>query len=129
MVLFAGFSSVSTVPAGSFSKASLVGANTVNGPFDFSVATNPAALTAATRVVWSCEFIALSTMSFALSMGEPPTIGFMSVAFICAYAGWLAIAIDATANSTMTNTFFTASYLPLLEEMFLELGEYTEFTG
>ena len=49
--LFSGFSSVSTVPAGSFSKAALVGAKTVNGPAPWSVSTRPAALTAATSVV------------------------------------------------------------------------------
>ena len=51
VALFSGFTSMSTVPAGSFAKASLVGANTVNGPGPFNVSTRPAALTAATSVV------------------------------------------------------------------------------
>ena len=49
--LFSGFSSVSTVPFGSFAKAALVGAKTVNGPSPSSVLTRPAAFTAATSVV------------------------------------------------------------------------------
>jgi len=51
MSLFSGWSSVSTVPAGSFPNAALVGASTVNGPGLFSVSTSPAAFTAATSVV------------------------------------------------------------------------------
>ena len=50
MPLFSGFSSVSTVPAGSFENAALVGANTVKGPALISVSTSPAAFTAATSV-------------------------------------------------------------------------------
>ena len=56
--MFSGFNSVSTVPAGSLSNAELVGANTVNGPLLLSVSTSPAALTAATSVVWSAELTA-----------------------------------------------------------------------
>src|ERR1700733_9137439 len=73
MSLFSGFSSVSTVPMGSFANASLVGANTVNGPGPFSVSTNPAAFTAATSVVWSAELTALSTMSLLGYISMPPT--------------------------------------------------------
>ena len=51
VALFSGFNSVSTVPAGSFAKASLVGANTVNGPLPLSVSTSPPALIATTSVV------------------------------------------------------------------------------
>ena len=51
--MFSGFSSVSTVPAGSASNAAFTGANTVNGPLLCSVSTRPAAFTAATSVVWS----------------------------------------------------------------------------
>jgi hypothetical protein len=40
-VMLSACSSVSTVPAGSLAKASLVGANTVNGPAPSSVSTNP----------------------------------------------------------------------------------------
>jgi hypothetical protein len=46
-----GFNKLSTVPVGSFPKAALVGAKTVNGPGPCSVSTSPAAFTAATRVV------------------------------------------------------------------------------
>ena len=74
MALFSGLSSVSTVPAGSASNAALVGANTVNGPGPFSVSTRPAALTAATSVVWSLELTALSMMSLVGSIEAPPTI-------------------------------------------------------
>ena len=45
-----GLRSVSTVPAGSLSKAAFVGAKTVNGPVPLSVSASPAALTAATSV-------------------------------------------------------------------------------
>ncbi len=56
-------SNASTVPAGSFAKASSVGAKTVNGPTPLSVSTNPAALTAATRVLKEPALAAVSTMS------------------------------------------------------------------
>jgi hypothetical protein len=39
-----------------------------------SVSTRPAALTAATRVVWSLELTALSMMSLLEYIGAPPTI-------------------------------------------------------
>jgi hypothetical protein len=55
-------------------KASLVGANTVNGPLLLRVSTSPAALTAATRVVWSFELTAFSTMVFVGYIAAPPTI-------------------------------------------------------
>ena len=58
--LLSGFSSVTTVPAGSAATAALVGANTVNGPGPWSVSTSLEALTAATSVVWSLELTALS---------------------------------------------------------------------
>ena len=45
MPRFSGRSSVCTVPAGSCSKAALVGAKTVNGPAPESVSTSPAAFT------------------------------------------------------------------------------------
>jgi len=51
--LFSGFNSVSTVPAGSFSKAAFVGAKTVNGPSLFKVDTRSAAVTAATPRLFS----------------------------------------------------------------------------
>src|SRR5580698_5514166 len=80
MSLFSGFSNVSTVPAGSLAKASLVGAKTVNGPAPFRVSTRPAAFTAATRVVWSAELTALSMMSLVGYIGCPPTMGVLSAA-------------------------------------------------
>ena len=49
--LFSGFSSSSTVPAGSFAKAASVGANTVNGPEPLRVVTRPAASSAAASVL------------------------------------------------------------------------------
>src|SRR3954464_7828993 len=67
--------SVSTVPAGSLPKAALVGAKTVNGPAPERVSTRPAALTAATRVVWSFEFTAFWTIVLVEYMAAPPTIG------------------------------------------------------
>src|SRR5437868_11593022 len=99
MSLFSGLSSMSTVPAGSLAKASWVGAKTVNGPGLFSVSTRPAAFTAATRVVWSAELTALSTMSLVGYIAAPPTMGLP------------AKAIDvAKAHSAIRakNLFFTA---------------------
>ncbi len=69
------------MPAGSFAKASLVGANTVNGPGDCRVSTRPAAFTAATSVVWSFELTAFCTMFFEGYIGAPPTVTVCS--FIC----------------------------------------------
>jgi hypothetical protein len=67
--LFSGFSSVSTVPAGSAEKAELVGAKTVNGPAPFSVSTSPAAFTAATSVLRSGSAEAFSTMVLGAPQG------------------------------------------------------------
>src|SRR5258705_12562669 len=120
---------MSTLPAGSLSKAALVGANTVNGPAPFSVSTSPAALTAATSVVWSAELTALSTMSRERSIAAPPTIGFIeSILFICicAEALPLAIAIETAANSSMRFTLLTVLLPSFLEVDLCELGEYTE---
>src|SRR6267154_3868327 len=75
MALFSGLSNISTVPAGKCANASLVGAKTVNGPLPLSVSTSPAALTAATRVVWSAEFTALATIVLLAYIAAPPTIG------------------------------------------------------
>ena len=74
VALFSGLSKVATVPAGSASNAALVGAKTVKGPGVFKVSTRPAALTAATNVVWSFELTALSMMSLLGSMAAPPTM-------------------------------------------------------
>ena len=62
------------MPAGSLAKASLVGANTVNGSGPDSVSTSPAALTAATSVVWSFELTAFWMMFFDGYIGAPPTL-------------------------------------------------------
>src|SRR6185437_10057776 len=80
VALFSGLSRLSTVPAGSAANASLVGANTVNGPGPSSVSTRPAAFTAATSVVWSLECTAFSTMFFDGYMAAPPTITVFSLA-------------------------------------------------
>ncbi len=72
--LFSGFTRVATVPAGSTSKAALVGANTVKGPAEAKVETRSAAFTAATKVVWSLLFTAFSTIFFDGYMAAPPTI-------------------------------------------------------
>src|SRR3954465_8890205 len=98
MPLFSGFSRVSTVPAGSIEKALLVGANTVNGPGLLSVSTSTAAFTAATSVVWSREFTALSMMSLAGYMGAPPTI---------LLAGAAAMAPIAAAFVPFTEAFWS----------------------
>src|ERR1700743_2434879 len=74
VALFSGFTSVSTVPAGSFAKAALVGANTVNGPLPSRVSTRPAAFTAATSVVWCLEFTAFWMMCFHGYIAPPPPI-------------------------------------------------------
>src|SRR5689334_18880841 len=78
MALFSGFTRVSTVPLGSLPKAALVGAKTVNGPGPFNVSTSPAALTAATRVVWSFEWTAFSTMVLLGYIAAPPTMTVLS---------------------------------------------------
>src|SRR5438270_4028939 len=78
--LFSGLTSVSTVPAGSLAKAALVGAKTVNGPGLDSVSTRPAALTAATSVVWSFELSAFWTIVLVEYMAAPPTIGLPAIA-------------------------------------------------
>lgn len=80
IALFSGLTRLATVPAGSFAKASFVGANTVKGPLLESVSTSPAALTAATSVVWSFELTAFWTMLRLAYMGAPPTIGLRAMA-------------------------------------------------
>ena len=79
LALFSGFTSISTVPAGSLAKAASVGAKTVNGPGPWRVSTRPAAFTAATSVVWSFEAAAFSTMFLLAYIGAPPTIGLAGV--------------------------------------------------
>src|SRR5687768_1612115 len=78
--LFSGLTRVATVPAGNLPNAALVGAKTVKGPAEFSVSTNPAALTAATNVVWSFELTAFWTMVRVGNIAAPPTMGFLATA-------------------------------------------------
>src|ERR1700729_766562 len=98
--LFCGMTRVSTVPAGSFAKASSVGAKTVKGPGLLSVSTRPPALTAATRVLWIGELTAFSTMVLVGYMSAPPTVGFFG-----AWALNEVMAIAATAR-VARNVFF-----------------------
>src|SRR6478672_4489615 len=63
--LFSGFSSASSVPAGSFANASSVGANTVNGPAPFSVSTRSAAWSAFASVLNDPAATAVSMMSLS----------------------------------------------------------------
>src|ERR1700712_1648368 len=110
--LFSGFRSVSTVPAGSFANAALVGANTVKGPGPDKVSTRPAALTAATSVVWSFELTALSTIVLVGYIAAPPTIG-----LAMASAG--VSAVSASAASTGVKRIFvigTSSFGPSSEK-------------
>jgi hypothetical protein len=67
--LASGFSRLSTVPFGSFSKALFVGAKTVNGPFSESFSAKPAAFTAATNVEKSLLDAAASTTVFGCLTG------------------------------------------------------------
>ena len=63
--LFSGFSSASSVPAGSFANGSSVGANTVKGPAPFSVSTRSAAWSAFASVLNDPAATAVSTMSLS----------------------------------------------------------------
>ena len=74
MALFSGFSSSSSVPAGSLANASSVGANTVNGPAPLSVSTSPAACSAFASVVNEPAPTAVSTMSFSPSARATPAV-------------------------------------------------------
>jgi hypothetical protein len=103
-VLFSGFNKVSTVPSGKFSKASLVGANTVNGPLPYRVSTRPAAFIAATKVVWSLEFAAFSTMFFCGYIPSPPTITVLAALFIAISCAKTCLELNAArANVQLYN--------------------------
>ena len=69
---FSGFNNVSTVPAGSFAKASLVGAKTVNGPLLANVSVSFAAFMAVASVLKSGDAEAAAMM---LPRGEPAAEG------------------------------------------------------
>src|SRR5205085_8552853 len=79
------------------------GANTVNGPGLFNVSTRPAAFTAATSVVWSFDFTALSTMSLDGYIGAPPTITVFSfilpppIILSCASTGAISAVVRVSA--------------------------------
>ena len=105
MSLFSGLSSVSTVPAGSLANASLVGANTVNGPLPDSVSTRPAAFTAATSVVWSLELTAFSMMFLEGYIGAPPTSTVISLATVGRATAETARAAAATADKAKVESF------------------------
>src|ERR1700749_1873263 len=91
VALFSGFTRVSTVPAGSFSKAALVGANTVNGPLPSRVSTRPGAFTAATRGGWAFQLTAFWMMFLEGNIAAPPTI----TVFSSARAGVVTVAVSA----------------------------------
>lgn len=63
MSLFSGFNKLSKLPDGKLAKALSVGAKTVNGPSPLSVSTNPADLSADTKVLSWSLFTAVSTIS------------------------------------------------------------------
>src|SRR5665213_3451006 len=112
VALFSGFTRLSTVPAGSFPNAASVGAKTVKGPGPLSVSTRPAALTAATSVVWIGEFTAFSTMVLDGDMAAPPTMG----SFICADALNEVIARAATAIVARSVFFMSLSFVVLISK-------------
>ena len=62
--LFSGLRRFSTVPSGSFAKASSVGAKTVRGPLPLRASTRPPALRAAVSVLKEPAATAVSTRSF-----------------------------------------------------------------
>src|SRR5277367_6448112 len=106
--------SISTVPAGSFAKASSVGAKTVKGPGLLRVSTRPAALTAATRVLWIGELAAFSTMVLVGYIVAPPTVG-----SFCAWA-LREVRARAAAASVARRVFFIVVIL-------LSFGYRSEF--
>ena len=93
------------MPAGSLAKASLVGANTVNGPLPDSVSTRPAAFTAATSVVWSFELTAFWMMFLEGYIGAPPTSTVISLAMVGSAIAETARAAAASPESTKVESF------------------------
>jgi hypothetical protein len=65
IALFSGLRRFSTVPGGSFAKASSVGAKTVTVSFPLRVSTRPAAVRAAVRVLKEPAMTAVSTIFFS----------------------------------------------------------------
>ncbi len=115
--LFSGSRRVSTVPSGNASKAEFVGANTVNGPSHLSASTRSAAVTAATSVVWSAEFTALSTISFDGTIIAPPIITHSSC--IGSISSILSIESIFPSDSTTTMSSFVpivVSVIPSLQD-------------
>src|SRR5262249_29863395 len=93
-------------------NAALVGANTVNGPGPLSVSTRPAALTAATSVVWSAELTALATMVFDGNIAWPPT------RTVASDIGWaMTGAADASRIMAKAAARFMGTLLSLLRPM------------
>ena len=97
------------MPRGRAAKAALVGANTVNGPGLFSVSTRPAAFTAATSVVWSAEFTALSTMSLVGYIAAPPTIGSTTGAGVAIAVWVVAMGCEQAASAVRLSSPTRAS--------------------
>ena len=62
-------SSAATVPAGKALNAASVGANKVNGPGPDNVPSNPQALIAVSKVVWSLELVTISYTEFVAGVG------------------------------------------------------------
>src|SRR6202007_3411395 len=113
VALFSGLIRLSTVPAGSLPKAALVGANTVNGPLPSRVSTRPAALTAATRVVWAFELTAFWMMFFDGNIAAPPTI----TVFSSARAGAMMVEVIAStlkAAADRRAMRLDMEYLPMI---------------
>src|SRR5512147_2026468 len=104
--LFSGLSKVSMVPAGSLAKASSVGAKTVNGPAPLRVSTNPAACTAATKVLKRPSATAVSTISIGFGVGSVVAVeAGISVGFGAIVGAGVAAGAQATrAKTAMSST-------------------------
>ena len=97
--MFSGFNKFSTVPSGKAAKASLVGANTIKGPAFTKAFSRDAACTAATKVVWSGEPMAMLN-----------TVGVLSSSVINACPVFL----FAVVSASVTSEFVEASLVSFL---------------
>src|SRR5258708_39135803 len=88
VALYSGFINVASSPAGRRVKASLVGANSVNGPGPDSVVVRPAALIAPTSGVRLGAAAMFSAMVLVSTIATPPNVGLGLAA--AAGAGWAA---------------------------------------
>src|SRR3954462_7398490 len=113
--LFSGFSSDSTVPAGSLANASSVGANTVNGPAPFNVSISPAAVRALASVVNDPAATAVSTMSLSAR----------AEVVVDAPRG-IASAVAATVNSLNIDLLLLVSEESFEGEQLVDAGERNE---